>query len=87
MKCDAHGEEYSAVCNWCGTKVCDACIDEANGKKYCTNCNDKVAKTPRVGEDEASWGIAPSKKISNVDDSLNESTIKQARQMLNRRGY
>ena len=84
MKCGAHGEAYSGLCNWCGTQVCDSCIDDAGGKRYCTGCNSK-SRAPRMSHDDTAWGSAPTKKISNVDESLNESTLKEAKQMVTRR--
>jgi len=84
MKCGTHREEYSHQCNWCGTKICQGCIDEAKGKKYCADCNTKVSKTPRMASDEG-WGSAPEQKITNRDDTLDENRIQQIRNMIAKR--
>ncbi len=86
MKCSAHGEPLGSLCNWCGAKICDGCIDDADGKKYCADCSAKVSKAPRMGNQEG-WGSAPTTKISNKDDTLDENRIQEIRNALTKRAH
>ncbi|MFH1649806.1 MAG: hypothetical protein ABIA93_04615 [Candidatus Woesearchaeota archaeon] len=36
--CGTHDEEALYMCGWCSTRICDSCVAEANGKKYCSRC-------------------------------------------------
>lgn len=86
MKCSLHGDPLESLCNWCGSKICESCIAEAEGKKYCADCSTKVSKTPRMGSAE-SWGSAPTERITNHDDTLNEERIQEIRSSLTKRAH
>ncbi|MEK6964028.1 MAG: hypothetical protein AABX70_06360 [Nanoarchaeota archaeon] len=86
MKCSAHGELLSNLCNWCGTKICTGCMDDADGKKYCADCNTKVSKAPRMSSQEG-WGSAPTERIKNHDDTLSEERIQEIRNSLAKRAH
>ena len=39
MKCVTHMEKDAlGICNYCGKSVCDECVQELNGEKYCKEC-------------------------------------------------
>ncbi|QQG38544.1 MAG: hypothetical protein HYS32_02965 [Candidatus Woesearchaeota archaeon] len=38
-KCRFHDNKAAITrCNWCGEEICNACIEESKGKKYCYHC-------------------------------------------------
>ncbi|MFH1174274.1 MAG: B-box zinc finger protein [archaeon] len=77
QKCFIHREPIVALCSWCSTPICDNCILEANGKKYCKKCLNKkgYAERPAPSERKA-FGEAPRQPIRNVDPSFQPGTKK-----------
>ncbi|MEK6973862.1 MAG: hypothetical protein AABW41_01320 [Nanoarchaeota archaeon] len=51
MLCMRHDKKIIGKCMWCGKQVCKQCDFKNEGQKfYCSECLDKISKTPRLKE-------------------------------------
>lgn len=56
-RCIKHRKDLTAVCNWCGARLCNLCIAHRDGRKvYCDKCSQKLEplqSAPRVTKTDA----------------------------------
>jgi len=56
-RCIKHRKDLTAVCNWCGSRLCNLCIAHRDGRKvYCDKCSQRLEplqSVPRVTKTEA----------------------------------
>lgn len=72
-KCLVHGEMNTAICGWCSMPICDSCIDEAGGKKYCKKCySEKISKTPLRAK------IEKQGPVKNIDPAVDTEAVRAA---------
>ncbi|MEM4282318.1 MAG: hypothetical protein QXU88_01340 [Candidatus Woesearchaeota archaeon] len=48
MRCQTHSRlDAIGACNWCGSKLCERCVERADGRKfYCGKCTPMLATLP-----------------------------------------
>jgi hypothetical protein len=78
-RCIKHQIECRYNCGWCSKPICDECIEEANGKKYCDKCWQKKKQMTPPPQIEVPKG--PREPIRNVDHNLDPKEIEQHRKV------
>jgi hypothetical protein len=79
-RCLKHQIECQYNCGWCGKPVCEECVSQAGGKKYCDKCWIKKQQvTPTRAAESASTTVRPRVPIRNVDVSLDPKVVEQKR--------
>ncbi|HIH31255.1 TPA: hypothetical protein HA235_00960 [Candidatus Woesearchaeota archaeon] len=77
-RCIRHQIECSYNCGWCGKPICDDCVANANGKKYCDKCWNKKQQVTPAQVDEPKGNI-PRQPIRNVDHTLDPKIAEERR--------
>ncbi|MBU1975624.1 MAG: hypothetical protein KKG59_04440 [Nanoarchaeota archaeon] len=73
--CTKHGLAKTGLCEWCGKPVCDECVTESMGKKYCFTC---LARLPldKLGTINESIG---SRGEKNIDPTMSHEEVQEKR--------
>lgn len=73
--CNEHNLEKAALCEWCSRSICQDCINEADGKKYCTACSGRL---PMHELGRTNRGIAARGK-ENIDPTLSPEAVEEGK--------
>jgi len=77
-RCLKHQIECTYNCGWCGKPICEECLSDANGKKYCDKCWTKKKQTAPLPVAQES-APRPRVPVKNVDTSLDPKVAEKQR--------
>lgn len=80
--CEYHGEASVGLCGWCSKAICKKCVNEAYGHKLCPRCAERLAKDKPLSERRRAQR---GENVKNVDASLTDQQIEEAKKRLERR--
>ncbi|MFH1916923.1 MAG: hypothetical protein ABIJ21_06705 [Nanoarchaeota archaeon] len=74
--CQEHNLDKAGLCEWCSRPICEECIDEAAGKKYCMSCTGRLPfhELGHINRSIASRGR------ENVDPTLTEEELEEGKE-------
>lgn len=81
LKCIVHERTRVDSCNWCGTSICQYCLQASNSKKYCPKCYTKISKNSVAGFLKREVAKKDD-RILNIDPMMSKEDIKKRKQML-----
>jgi hypothetical protein len=81
--CEEHGLPKIGLCEWCSKPICEECMDESHGKKYCFKC---LAKLPLDKLGTINRSISARSK-ENIDPSLSPDAVEEKKKQVEMKIY
>ncbi|MFH1072204.1 MAG: hypothetical protein V1743_02130 [Nanoarchaeota archaeon] len=76
--CQEHGFEKISTCDWCAQPICEGCIEQAEGKRYCFRC---LPKLPLNSLGSINESLGARGKL-NVDPLLDDDMAQEKRRII-----